>query len=109
MKLCFPPPFKRLCLAIALLTLMLLVDQSQVGLPALAQGSKTTAFINVNVIPMDTKRVLEDHAVIVENGLIKTVGLAAETIIPDGANIIDGQVWPKAKNISLSYRGFRCV
>ncbi len=91
MKPKFYPSIKRLCLALVLLILMLLVDQPQVGLPALAQGSKTTAFINVNVIPMDTERVLEDHVVIVENGLIKAVGLTAETIIPEGANIIDGQ------------------
>jgi hypothetical protein len=91
MKLNFYPPIKRLCTAIALLTLMLLVDQSQVGLPALAQGSETTAFINVNVIPMDTEQVLEDHVVIVANGLIKTVSPAAGTVILEGVNIIDGQ------------------
>jgi imidazolonepropionase-like amidohydrolase len=91
MKLCFYPPIKRLCLAIALLTLILLVGQSQVDLPALAHGAGSTALINVNVIPMDTERVLENHVVVVENGIITAVGLVDEVTIPDGSEIIAGQ------------------
>jgi hypothetical protein len=50
----------------------------------------TVAFTNVNVVPMDSERVLEDHMVVVEDGLITAVGPAGEVTIPDGAEIVDG-------------------
>ena len=53
------------------------------------QGS--FAFTNVNVIPMDTERVLEDQTVVVEDGRITTLGPAAATSVPPGATRIDGQ------------------
>jgi hypothetical protein len=51
----------------------------------------TVAFTNVNVVPMDSERVLEDQVVVVEDGLITAVGPAGEVTIPDGAEIVDGQ------------------
>jgi imidazolonepropionase-like amidohydrolase len=88
MKTFFFPFIKYSCF---FLTILLIIGQSQMSLLALAQGLETSVFINVNVIPMDTDRMLADHVVIVENGLIKSVTPAAETIIPDDATIIDGQ------------------
>ena len=38
--------------------------------------SVTTAFVNVNVIPMDSERVLPGHTVIVEGETIVAVGPA---------------------------------
>jgi imidazolonepropionase-like amidohydrolase len=51
----------------------------------------TIAFTNVNVVPMDSERVLEDQVVVVKEGLITAVGPAGEVTIPDGAEIVDGQ------------------
>ncbi len=50
--------------------------------------SATVAFRNVNVIPMDTERVLERQTVIVRDGIIVAIG--PKTKIPKGATIIDG-------------------
>lgn len=55
-----------------------------------SQVSTITAFVNVNVIPMDTERVLENHTVIVEGKQITAVGPVDEITIPNGAEIIEG-------------------
>jgi len=51
----------------------------------------TYAFTNVNVIPMDGERLLEDQTVIVETGRITALGPAAETAVPQDATRIDGR------------------
>lgn len=50
-----------------------------------------TVFQHVNVIPMDSERVLTDQTVIVNNGKIKTIEPAATAAIPTGAEIIDAR------------------
>ena len=59
-------------------------------LPVLAQIEKTkaTAFINVNVLPMDSGNVLHDYTVIVEGEEITTVGPSGEVEVPSGAFVI---------------------
>src|SRR5690606_32502828 len=49
------------------------------------------AFTNVNVIPMDRERVLEDQTVVVADGRITRVGPAASTQVPAGATRIDAR------------------
>ena len=49
----------------------------------------TYAFVNANVIPMDSERVLSEHTVVVQNGRIVAVGPAASTTVPAGATRID--------------------
>ena len=75
---------------ITLLLLMLLIGSAQANSPALAQDSQTTAFVNVNIIPMDTERVLENQTVIVEGDRITAISPMGEVTVPDGAKIIDG-------------------
>jgi imidazolonepropionase-like amidohydrolase len=53
--------------------------------------SATVAFVNVNVIPMDKERVLQNQTVIVRNGLITEIGDARQIRIPTGAQRIDGK------------------
>lgn len=53
----------------------------------LAPKAAITAFVNVNVIPMDSERVLKDQRVLVEAGKIAAVGRAIA--IPSGAELID--------------------
>ncbi len=47
-----------------------------------------TAFVNVNVLPMDSDRVLRRQTVLVENGRISAIG--ASIAVPKQARIIDG-------------------
>ena len=48
------------------------------------------AFVNVDVIPMDTERVLEDQAVIIEDGRIIAIGSVDEIGPDEGVAIIEG-------------------
>ena len=48
------------------------------------------AFVNVDVIPMDTERVLEDQAVIIEDGRIIAIGSVDEIGPDEGVPIIEG-------------------
>ena len=67
--------------------------------PMTAQTSKEdrvgtqqiTAFVNVNVVPMDSERILKGQAVIVRDGRIIEIGAAEHVKIPEGATRIDGQ------------------
>ena len=47
------------------------------------------AFVNVNVLPMDGDRVLEDQAVIIENGRIIAIGSADEIGPEEGVDVIE--------------------
>lgn len=73
-----------------LLGLLLLVGPGQRPDLVLAQDPQTTAFVKVNVIPMETEEVLENQTVIVEGDRITAIGPADEVTIPEGAEIIDG-------------------
>ncbi len=61
--------------------------------PTLAQASRPqrsapTAFVDVNVVPMDSERVLANQTVLVEAGKIVAIGRAVK--IPADARIIEG-------------------
>ena len=61
-------------------------------LPRLAHGDKdVTAFRDVNVIPIDSTRVLRGQTVIVSGGRIVALGPAGKTVIPTGATVIEGR------------------
>lgn len=75
---------KMLVLAI-LLTLPASVGQ------AAAPASNTTAFVGVNVIPMDRERVLTDQTVVVRDGVIAEIGDAKKVRVPRDARKIDGR------------------
>ncbi|MCB0213589.1 MAG: amidohydrolase family protein [Anaerolineae bacterium] len=84
-------PFcKRFFILMSLLVLTLLALSSQRLESTLAQSSKTTTFINVNVIPMDTERLLENQTVVVEGDHITTIGPVDEVEVPTGTEIIEG-------------------
>jgi imidazolonepropionase-like amidohydrolase len=65
------------------LTAVLLVAASPVC-------AESTVFINVNVIPMTSEKVLGARTVIVTNGLITAIGDVVDTPLPDNALVIDG-------------------
>jgi len=56
----------------------------------LAQNNGTVAFVNVNVIPMDSERILESQTVLVQGDRILEIGGANEISVPPGAQVIDG-------------------
>jgi hypothetical protein len=57
--------------------------------PVSAQSA--TVIEHVNVIPMDTERVLEDYSVYVRNGRIEWMGPAAEAGTTPGVTRVDGR------------------
>ncbi len=52
--------------------------------------SEVTAFVDVNVVPMDASGLLEHQTVIVFDGIVSVVGPSSTTEIPEHANVIDG-------------------
>ncbi len=74
--------------------LKLFLAACAIALPmaAYAQAPATdVAFVGVNVIPMDSERVLQDQTVIVRNGRIEQIGPSAQVSVPDSATRIDGR------------------
>ena len=47
-------------------------------------------FTNVNVVPMDSERVLRNQTVLVEQGRIRHIGPAADVPAPSGVTTVDG-------------------
>ena len=61
------------------------------SLPAAAQSAPAAvAFTHVNVVPMDSERVLRDQTVLVEQGRIRRLGSADEVQVPAGVMTVDG-------------------
>lgn len=50
----------------------------------------STAFVNVNVVPMNSEIVVSGQTVVVENGVIAAVGRVDDTPVPENAEIVDG-------------------
>ena len=53
--------------------------------------AQTTAFVGVNVIPMDRERILANQTVIVKGGLIAEIGDAGKVKVPKDAGTVDGK------------------
>ena len=56
-----------------------------------AGAQSATAFVDVNVVPMDRQRVLMRRVVLVENGVITTIGARDSVVIPTNARRVDGR------------------
>jgi imidazolonepropionase-like amidohydrolase len=59
--------------------------------PHLAAQGTATAFINVNVLPMDKEALLSNQTVVVTEGKIASIGPSSTAQVPAGAVKIDGQ------------------
>ncbi|MFX1254782.1 MAG: amidohydrolase family protein [Promethearchaeota archaeon] len=55
------------------------------------EDPKLIVFVNVNIVPMDSERVIENQTVIVKNGKIETIANSDDVSIPTEAFVIDGQ------------------
>jgi imidazolonepropionase-like amidohydrolase len=58
-------------------------------LAATAKG-ESTAFVNVNVIPMTSATVDASRTVVVTDGVIVSIGGVSDTAVPEDATIVDG-------------------
>ncbi len=56
----------------------------------LSAKNSAVAFVNVNVVPMDTERILANQTVIVRDGLIEMIGDRAQIQVPKDAVVVDG-------------------
>lgn len=70
---------------------LLLIATALFWAPPLLAQSNEVAFINTNLLVMDRERVLEDHTVLIRNGIIQEVGPSHRIQVPDGATVIDGR------------------
>lgn len=71
--------------------LLLLVLFISLSTPlAEAQGGTIVAYINVNVVPMDTEKALENQTVIVEGDRITAIGPVDDVQVPNDAEVIEG-------------------
>jgi len=52
--------------------------------------AESTAFVNVNVIPMTSERLVPSQTVVVIEGVIADIGPVDATLVPDDATIVDG-------------------
>lgn len=87
MRMCMREKLSRLC-AVALL--LLGCGGARTGADA-RQQAQVVAFTNVNVVPMDSERVLRDQTVVVRGAEIVEVGPAAKVKVPAGALRVDGR------------------
>ena len=78
---------------ISFLALAVLACASATPVPArgIDRSPGVTAFIDVNVVPMNAERVLNHQTVIVRGERIERIGPAATTRIPKGAYRVDGR------------------
>jgi hypothetical protein len=59
--------------------------------PGTVSPQEATAFVHVTVLPMDRETVLEDHTVLVRDGLIQEVAPSYRVTIPEGTRVIDAE------------------
>lgn len=76
-------------LAVALVSCATFGQGGQKTAEVSAKG--VVAFVNVNVIPMDRERVIENQTVIVRDGRITEIGAANKVKVPEGALRVEGR------------------
>jgi imidazolonepropionase-like amidohydrolase len=59
--------------------------------PDLRPENTLVALVNVNVVPMDRERILENQTVIVRDGVIERIGDSGQVDVPEGALVIEGK------------------
>lgn len=59
--------------------------------PEAPQQAEIFAFTNVNVVPMDTERILENQTVVVDNGRIVEISPAGKAKLSEDAKVIDSK------------------
>ena len=57
---------------------------------SLSSFAASTAFVNVNVVPMSTDEILHERTVVVTDGRIAVIGKVDEVSLPVDAEVVDG-------------------
>jgi hypothetical protein len=60
-----------------------------IGIPTVAQGQRTVALVNANVLPMDRDTLLAGQTVLIRDGIIRQVGPSSRVSIPAGTTRVD--------------------
>ena len=76
-------------MTVCILSLTLVIAMLATNITIFAQDENIVAFVDVNVIPMDSERILEGHTLVVEGDRITAIGPANKVSIPDGAQVIE--------------------
>ena len=76
---------------VAAVTLTLGAGLAQAQAPSPRAADRATAFVDVNVVPMDRQRVLERQTVVVRDGRIVAMGPVASTQVPADAMRVDAR------------------
>ena len=71
-----------------ILCAILLIGCSRAIIPEF-DNSRPVAFVDVNIVPLDTERVLSKKTVIIEDGLIANIGDIGHVRIPPDATVIE--------------------
>ncbi len=58
---------------------------------SITANNNVLAFVNVNLVPMDSDRVVQNQTIIVRDGRIAAIGAAKRVRVPQGAVKIDGR------------------
>ncbi|MCA1623335.1 MAG: amidohydrolase family protein [Acidobacteria bacterium] len=58
---------------------------------SITANNNVLAFVNVNVVPMDSERVVQNQTIIIRDGRIAAIGAAKRVRVPQGAVKIDGR------------------
>lgn len=68
------------------------VRATALELDSIPRGTaETVAFVNVDVIPMDSERVLEGQTVVIKDGRIADLGPSSTVEVPAEALVVDGE------------------
>ncbi len=81
---------RRICGVLSAIVVLTGISHGRKIGPTANQLPTATAFVHVNVIPMDRERVLTDQTVVVENGRITRIGPANTLKLKSGVQTIDG-------------------
>jgi len=76
-------------LQLALLLALYLTSPAALDQPATAQAN-VTALVGVQVIPLDTERVLTAQTLLIRDGVLVELGDSATVAVPAGAQVING-------------------
>jgi imidazolonepropionase-like amidohydrolase len=83
---------RKFCFFIFLITIVAGYAFAQAtGKNKVAADNSLIAFVDVNVVPMDGERVLQNQTVVVRNGRITAMGEAKRVRLPNGAVKINGR------------------
>src|SRR5262249_2820914 len=81
------PPVRRSLLSLVTALAMAAAASSQSPSPP---APPPIAFVHVNVVPMDSERVLADQSLVVTDGRVASLGPSGDVKLPAGVQTIDG-------------------